>query len=73
VVVKVERNAPAARGGLIPGDLILALNDKPIKTSEDFAKVVQMFKPGETVKVDLLRDGQKGETEITVENMPARR
>lgn len=72
VVVKVERNAPAARAGLVPGDLILALNGKPIKTSEDFAKVVQTFKPGDTVKVDLLRDGQKGETEVTVENMPAR-
>lgn len=72
VVVTVERNAPAARGGLIPGDLILALNGKPIKTSEDFAKIVQTFKPGDTVKVDLLRDGQKAETEVTVERMMQR-
>lgn len=72
VVVRLERNAPAARAGLAPGDLIVALNGSPIKTSEDFAKVLHASKPGDEIKVEFLRDGQKAETEVTVENMPAR-
>jgi S1-C subfamily serine protease len=55
LVQSVERNGPADRAGIRPGDVIVALGAKPTPTAEELALALTKFKPGQSVKVTLVR------------------
>ena len=41
IVISVDKNGPAARNGLQPGEIIIAVNGKPITTPEQFSAEAQ--------------------------------
>ena len=65
-VLKVEADSPASRAGLIKGDIIVAMNDKPVRSVDDLHRCLTEWQPGETVRVSFLR----GKTRSTVEIQP---
>jgi hypothetical protein len=50
--------SPAANAGLAPNDVMVEFDGKSIATLEDYAYALRQKKPGETVKVKVLRNGQ---------------
>ncbi|MBI4147925.1 PDZ domain-containing protein [Candidatus Woesearchaeota archaeon] len=48
-VVELMTNAPAQRAGIIAGDIILAIDNVPTRTSQEFVEVLQRKTPGDTV------------------------
>lgn len=40
-------------------DTIVAIDNEPVKTSDDFLRVMENHRPGDTVNVTVLRDGQQ--------------
>ncbi len=52
---RVDRNA---------ADLIIALNNKPVKTADDFLSLIEDYKPGETVVVTILREGKEAQVSV---------
>jgi S1-C subfamily serine protease len=40
LVTEVEQDSPAARAGLQPGHLIISVNRKPVKNSDEFMEVL---------------------------------
>nr|WP_314437689.1 Do family serine endopeptidase [uncultured Brevundimonas sp.] len=63
-VAEVTADAPAARGGLKAGDVVVALNGRPILTSSELTRAVGAAKPGDVLRLDVLRDG--GRQTVTV-------
>jgi serine protease Do len=57
VVLHVSDGSPAARGGLREWDVLLGLEGHTIKNREDLVKVIGGCKPGDQVRVKLLRRG----------------
>ena len=55
----------AARAGLRPGDRIVSIGGRTITTFEDISRYVAI-RPGETVPVDLIRDGRPAEVNATI-------
>lgn len=55
VVGEVLKNGPADKAGLLLGDKVLSINEKPIQNWQDFVKVVQS-NPGQPVEVVFERD-----------------
>lgn len=51
----VERAGPAARAGLRPLDLIIAVNDEPANDPNRFSRAVGRTKPGEQIHLQVLR------------------
>ena len=49
VVVKVEENSPAAGAGMSPGDIILEIDQEPVKDLEDFHQRIKAYKKGDTL------------------------
>ncbi len=41
VIERVKKNSPADRAGLLPGDLVLAIDDSPIFTWDEFTETVR--------------------------------
>jgi serine protease Do/serine protease DegQ len=58
VVTAVQAKSPAAKAGLEPGDVVLAINDKPVKSSQEIRNAIGMLPMGEEVKLEILRGGE---------------
>lgn len=56
----VTPGKPAALGGMEKGDIIVAIEDKPVNNIEDYMFRLSQLKPGQTVTVEVIR-GEKRE------------
>ncbi len=58
LVTELDRGSNAARAGLREGDLITAINRKPIKSIEDFNKTVENLNKGDAVLFQIVRQNR---------------
>lgn len=65
-VAGVIPNSPAARAGILAGDVITALAENEIRSLKDLSGVLKMLQPGDTVRVRILRDGEEMTVQTTV-------
>jgi serine protease Do len=61
LVSNVEKDSPAEKAGLKPGDVIRSVNGQPIVASGDLPAVIGIAAPGDTVRLDVWRQGRKEE------------
>jgi serine protease Do len=66
LVAAVEKDGPAAKAGIMPGDVILAFAGKPVPASADLSRLVAGTKPGTTVDVNVWRKGAAKILKVTV-------
>lgn len=71
MVLEVEPDGPADKGGMVIGDILIGMNGSPVMRLED----VQAHLPGEqigkTLRAEFLRGGAKRETSIVVAERPS--
>jgi serine protease Do len=70
VVQQVVPKSPAAKAGVQAGDVVVALNGKPVEGSGQLTRGVAAVPPGGTASLGLLRNGQKKEVSVTVAQRP---
>jgi serine protease Do/serine protease DegQ len=58
VVVEVSKDSPAARVALQPGDIVVAINGKPIGDASDLRNTIGLVRLGEEVRLEILRAGK---------------
>jgi serine protease Do len=52
------------------GDILVAIQGRPIDDSNRLPRLVASLKPGSTAELKILRDGQVKTLAVTVEKMP---
>ncbi len=62
----VTEGSPAAQAGFKGGDVMTEFDGKPIQNLYDFTYALRAHKPGDTVKVKVLRNGQPVEADVTL-------
>ena len=72
VVVKAQRNSPAAEAGLQPGDVILSAGDVAVTNPKDLRDVVQSHDPGDPLVIAYSRDGERDRVRVTLAARPHR-
>lgn len=55
----VTPGKPAALGGMKKGDIIISINGKPVGNIQEYMFRMGQLKHGETISVEVLRDGEK--------------
>ncbi len=67
----VVAGGPAALAGLQAGDIITAVNGTALDASHPLDLVMSQHSPGDTVTLDVLRDGQTVQVQVTLGTRPA--
>ena len=52
------------------GDIVTRIEDRPIRDADDLSEAVQLFDPGQTVILEVWRDGDKRKVELTLGERP---
>jgi serine protease Do len=64
IVSDLVPGGPSARGGLSPGDVIVSVNGVSIKTSTELTREVAKAKPGDVLRLDVIREGKHRTVEV---------
>ena len=72
IVLSVEPDGPADRAGLMIGDILVSLNGKPVKDTDDVQSVLEPGFVGKPVAAALVRGGALAEASITIGERPRR-
>ena len=67
----VSEGSPAEKAGLKKGDIITSISGKPVKSTDDIARIMQTTKPGDKLALVGTRDGKPLKLEVTVSERPA--
>ncbi|MEH6493640.1 S1C family serine protease [Halopseudomonas sp.] len=59
VVASLYRNGPAWNAGLLPGDVILRIDNQPATSGRQAMNQVARAKPGDRIKLNVLRNGEE--------------
>jgi len=65
-ISRIENNSPAAKAGLEPGDIIVAANDRPVKSSHDISNIVGLLQIGDKVNIEFFRGNEKKSVVATI-------
>jgi S1-C subfamily serine protease len=86
LVQSVEKGGPAEKAGVeggstsatidgaeveLGGDIITELNGKKIVDMDELAEIINDSKPGESIELSILRDGQRKTAKVTLGKRPA--
>jgi serine protease DegS len=64
-IADVVPGSPAAKAGLLRGDVIIAINDLPATSARVVTRQISVSEPGSDIKLSVQRDGQRLEVHAT--------
>ena len=66
LISQVNANAPAARAGIEPGDIVTEFNGEPVEDIDELRFNVAQIEPGEVAALRVYRDGGYETIEVTI-------
>ncbi len=70
LIAGVLRNGPADRAGIRPGDVLIAVDGKPVKESSSLLNLIAALPPNKAVPLNLIRAQKEMQLPVTVEKRP---
>ena len=67
-VAETVEGGAADKAGVLPGDVIVAVEGRPIRSSASLQERIASFRPGDKVNITLWRDGESIDKTITLRN-----
>jgi serine protease Do len=73
MVAEPQANGPAAKAGILAGDVITAVNGTPVKDAKELARQIGAMAPGATVKLTVWRKGEEKSISLSLGELPKER
>jgi serine protease Do len=70
IVDEPQAGSPAARAGIMAGDVITAVDGMQIKDSRALARKIASMAPGTSVKLDIMHNGNEKTVSLTLRQLP---
>ncbi|MGW5316257.1 S1C family serine protease [Nocardia thailandica] len=67
-VADVQPGGPAQKAGIVENDVIVKIGDREVTGPDELVVAVQQHKIGDTVNVQLIRDGRQVDVPVTLES-----
>lgn len=67
IIGGVLPDGPAAKAALRENDVIISANGRPVQSREQLINYVAMTRPGDTLELSLVRNGERQNVKLTVE------
>ena len=71
VIIEVVKDSPAEKAGLKPMDVVKKLGEKDVTDVPSFVTVMRASKPGDEMKVSIIREKKTEELTVTLGKRPA--
>ena len=71
IIAELVAGAPAARAGLMPEDIVTAVNGVSVKSGSELTREVAKAKPGDIIRMSILRSGKPRTIEVKSGVRPA--
>jgi serine protease DegQ len=73
IIAGVLKNGPADKAGIRPGDILVAVDGKPVTDTTDMLNLIAQLTPGKKARMTVLRKSQESNIDITVGKRPRQR
>ena len=70
LVEKVEPGSPADAAGIRRGDVVIAAGSEDVRSSGDLVSALRDYRPGDTVDLTILRNGEKSKLQVNLAESP---
>jgi serine protease Do len=70
LVAEPQADGPAVKAGIKTGDVIVSVNDQPVKDARDLAKKIGALAPNAKVKLGIIRKGAEQNITVTLGELP---
>ena len=69
LVASVDKDGPAAKAGIVPGDVILNVGGHPIERYGELSGAIATMKPGQDVPLQVWRSGKEQTMSVKIEEL----
>lgn len=66
LIVQVDEGSPAHKGGLMLGDILIALDNHPLKDAEDLRSLLTGDRVDKTIPLEVIRGGKLQTLQVTI-------
>ena len=70
LISEVVNRSPADKAGVRPGDILVAVNDRPVSGANAMLEIIAGLRPGQSARLKLVREGNEAEIPVTVGRRP---
>ena len=70
IIAGVVRNGPADKAGIVPGDILLAVDGKPVGDTTEMLNLIAQLPPGGKAKMTVLRKNREAALDVVVGKRP---
>ncbi|MBI3230680.1 MAG: Do family serine endopeptidase [Burkholderiales bacterium] len=70
IIAGVLKNGPADKAGVRPGDILLAVEGKPVGDTTEMLNLIAQLTPGSKAKISVLRKSEKVALEVLIGKRP---
>jgi serine protease DegQ len=70
IIAGVLKDGPADKAGMRPGDILLAVEGKPVADTADMLNLISQLKPGSKTKMTVMRKNQESMIDVIIGTRP---
>ncbi len=66
-IKSIAPDSPARKAGLQAGDVLVQVDDQPVKNLKDYSNILKAHRPGDTISILFDRNGHQQKTKVVLE------